>query len=327
VLVVVLLVFGVRGCVAARKKQAFRNYARDVTSLVQESQQERDQLFKLLQVPSGGTPSPVDVTNNANGVKVQAAQLVDRANGTNHPGEMSAADRYLLEVLSFRRDGIAAVAGDLRTALGDAGRQQATQQLAADMQNFLASDVIYSQRFIPEFQKQLKKEKLLGEEQVPNQSFLPDINWLQPTVVADRIGRIRGGGGSSTTATTNPTGLHGTSLGAVTVKPGGQTLSATQAVEIPAASNPSLDVQVTNGGDSDETNVKVKVTVSGGPKPIVVEQTIATFPKGSTQTANVALSGQTLPKGQPVSITVQVLQVPGEKKLDNNKAKYAAIFR
>ena len=55
-------------------------------------------------------------------------------------------------MLEFRRDGITAVANDLRTALGDTGRQQAVNQMAADMQNFLTSDVIYSQRFVPEYQ-------------------------------------------------------------------------------------------------------------------------------------------------------------------------------
>lgn len=326
-LVVLLLVFGVRSCLGARKKQAFRNYVRDVSSLVQESNQQSQQLFNVLKVPTSGTPSPVDLTNNANGVRVQSEQLVDRANSTSHPSEMNAAHRYLLEVLEFRRDGITAVANDLRTALGDTGRQQAVNQMAADMQNFLTSDVIYSQRFVPEYEKQLKKEDLLGETQVPKSAFLPDINWLQPTVVAVRIGRIRGGGTSSSSSSTAATpGLHGTSLGAVTVKPGGQTLSTTQAVEIPITPAPSLDVSVTNGGDSDETNVTVKVTISGSGKPIVVEQKVPTFPKGVTQAVNVPLS-QTPPAGAPVSITIQVLPVPGEKKLDNNRAKYTAVFK
>jgi hypothetical protein len=324
VLVVVLLVLGVKGCVSARKKQAFRNYSRDVGSLTQESNQERDQLFNLLKTPTSGTPSPVDVTNTANGVTVQAEQLVDRANGTGHPGEMGTAQRYLMEVLTFRRDGIAAVAADLRNALGDTGRQAATTKLAADMQNFLASDVIYTQRFTPEFEKQLKKENLLNEESVPKSAFLPDIQWLSPTVVADRIGRIRGGG-SSTSSTTAAPGLHGTSLDSVVVKPGGQTLSTTQAVAIPFNSQVSFDVKATNGGDNDEANVKVRITISGAGKPITVEQTIPSFPKGTSQTINVPLA-QKPTAGQPVHIKAQILPVPGEKKLDNNSATYSAVF-
>jgi hypothetical protein len=324
VLVVVLLVLGVRGCVNARKKQAFRNYNRDVSSLIQESDQQSQQLFNLLKTPTSGTPSPVDLTNNANGVKVQAAQLVDRAEGTGHPGEMNTAQRYLLDVLEFRRDGIARIADDLRTALGDTGRQQATTQMAADMQLFLTSDVIYSQRFTPEFQKQLKSEGLLDEEKVPTSAFLPNIQWLTPSVVADRIGRIRGGGSSSSSTTAAP-GLHGTSLDSVVVKPGGQTLSTSQAVDIPVNGNVSFDVKATNGGDNDESNVKVKVTISGAGKAITVEQTIPSFPKGTTQTANVPLV-QKPTAGQPVNIKVQILKVPGETKVDNNSATYPAVF-
>ncbi|HEY2604091.1 MAG TPA: hypothetical protein VGI67_21215 [Thermoleophilaceae bacterium] len=322
VLILVLLVWGIHSCQVSRKHSAFRNYDRDVSALLQESDQESGELFNLLRNPSGNSANPVDVTNNANGVRVQAEQLVDRANGTSHPGELTAAQRYLLETLEFRRDGIANIANLLRTALGDQGRQQAVNQIAAQMRNFDASDVIYSQRFVPEFQKQLKKQGLLDEEQVPKSAFLPDIAWLDPTTVADRITRIRSGNSASTPATP---GLHGTSLGTVVVKPGGQTLSTSQAVAIPASANTSFDVQVTNGGDSNESNVTVRITISGAGKPIVTEQKIATLTKGAPQTVNVALA-QTPPAGQPVNIAVQVLPVPGEKNVANNKQTFRAIF-
>jgi hypothetical protein len=323
VLLLVLLVWGIHSCQVSRKHSAFRNYNRDVSALLQESDQQSGELFNLLRNPSGNAANPVDVTNNANGVRVQAEQLVDRARGTGHPGDLNTAQRYLIEVLEFRRDGIANIATQLRTALGDQGRQAATNAIAAQMRNFDASDVIYSQRFVPEFEKQFKKQGLLDEAQVPKSAFLPDIAWLDPTTVADRIGRVRNG--SSSNGPVAP-GLHGTSLGTVTVKPGGQTLSTASATAIPASANTSFDVQVTNGGDNDESNVTVRITISGtGVKSIVTEQKVATFPKQTTQTVNVALS-QTPATGQPVNIAVQVLPVPGEKNVTNNKATYKAIF-
>jgi type II secretory pathway pseudopilin PulG len=322
ILIVILLVVGIHSCQVSRRHSAFRNYNRDVGALLQESDQESGELFNLLRNPSGNAASPVDVTNNANGVRVQAEQLVDRARGVSHPGELNTAQRYLLETLELRRDGIANIATLLRSALGDQGRQQAVNSIAGQMRNFDASDVIYSQRFVPEFQLQLKKQGLLGEAQIPKSAFLPDIAWLDPTTVADRIARIRGGG--TATGPVAP-GLHGTSLGPVVVKPGGQTLSTTQAVAIPAGANTSFDVQVTNGGVNNETNVTVRVTISGAGNPINVEQRIASFPHGTTQTVNVPLA-QTPPTGQPVRITVDVLPVPGEKKIDNNKGTFPAIF-
>ena len=323
ILVIVLLVVGVHACQVSRKKNAFRNYGRDVAALMQQSDQQSQELFNLLRNPSGNAANPVDVTNNANGVRVQAEQLVDRADGTSHPGELNTAQRYLVETLEFRRDGIANIATQLRTALGDQGRQQAMNAIAAQMRNFDASDVIYSQRFVPEFQDRLKAQGLLGQVEVPRSAFLPDIDWLRPTTVADRIARIRSGG-SGAAGPVAP-GVHGTSLGPVVVKPGGQTLSTSQAVSIPTSANTSFDVQVTNGGENDETNVRVRVTISGAGKPINIEQRIASFAKGTTQTVNIPLA-QTPPTGQPVKIAVNVLPVPGEKNAANNKSTFPAIF-
>ena len=69
----------------------------------------------------------------------------------------------------------------------------------------------------------------------------------------------------------------------------------------------------------------VKVTVSGAGKPIVVQQQIATIAAGQTKTANLPLAA-TPPTGVPVSIQVQILPVPGEKNLTNNKGTFAAVF-
>jgi hypothetical protein len=325
VLVLILLVWGIHSCQVSRKHSAFRNYDREAVAIIQESNQQSGQLFDLLGNGSGNSSNPVDATNTANGVRVQAENLVDRARGVSHPGELGKANNYLIETLQFRSDGISNIANQLRTALGDQGRADAIRAIAGQMRNFDASDVIYSQRYIPEFESQFKKQGLLDEAQVPkqNSSFLPDIAWLDPTTVADRI--TRGSGGSSATGPVAP-GVHGTSLDSVVVKPGGQTLSTTQATDIPASANTSFDVQVTNGGENDESGVTVRITIAAtGAKAIVTEQKIATFPKGSQQTVNVAPT-DTPPTGQPVKITVQVLPVPGEKNVANNKATYPAIF-
>jgi hypothetical protein len=322
ILVIILLVVGIGACQRSRKKNAFRNYDRDVGALLQESDQQSSTLFNLLNNQGQDGGNPVTITNDANGVRVQAENLVDRAKKVSHPGELNNAHRYLVETLEFRSDGVAGIATQLRNALGDQGRNQAVNAIAAQMRNFDASDVVYSQRFVPEFQQQLKKQSLDDEVQIPKSAFLPDIKWLDPTYVAQQIAGLRGGGSANGPAAP---GLHGTSLDSVVVKPGGQTLNPAQAVAIPASANTSFDVHVTNGGDNDETNVTVQIQITGAGKPIKVEQRIASFPKGTSQTVNVPLA-ETPPKGQPVKINVNVLPVPGEKKVDNNKASYPAIF-
>lgn len=318
-LVVVLLVLVVKGCRDSARKQAFRDYFRDANALIDQSNQESHALFGILSKP--GAQSPVQLGSTVNGYRAEASQLVDRANSIDHPDELSTAQRYLVQTLEFRRDGIAGVATALPTALGDAGQQAATARIAADMQDFLASDVIYNQRTVPNLRKPAAKEGVLGEVTVPQSRFLTDLGWLSATTVADRIDRIRGGKAGTPTAP----GLHGTGLGTVTVKPGGQTLQQGGAVEIKSTPNLSFDVQVMNQGNNDETGVTVKLSITGAGKPIVVQQKLDTISAGQTKVVSIPLAAAP-PTGRPVTIAVQILAVPGEKNLTNNKATFAAVF-
>jgi hypothetical protein len=320
VLLLVLLVVAVKSCRSAAKEQAFKDYNRDVGAFVQESEDESKGLFDLLEK---GGQSPVELQNTVNGYASAAAQLVDRAKGADHPGELDGAHRYLVESLEFRRDGLKGIAAQLPRALGDRG-EQATRDIAAQMQTFLTSDVVYSQRFYPKLQAGLKGEGLLGSEKPPKSSFLPDVEWLVPGTVADRIGRIGSGGGGGTSGPVAP-GLHGTGLGTVTIQPGGQVLNQGGATQIKAAPNLSLDVQVLNQGENDEKNVTVKVSIRGAGKPIDLEEKIPTISAGQTKTVSVPLSS-TPPAGQPVTVRVEVAAVPGEKKTDNNKGSFPAVF-
>jgi hypothetical protein len=319
-LVLVLLILLIKGCRDSAREQSFKDYLRDVGSLIDQSNQESRSLFGLLARP--GTQSPVQLASQVNGYRGEAAQLVDRAKSLDHPDELSSAQRYLVETLEFRRDGIAGVARELPTALGDTNQDQAAVAIAGSMQDFLASDVIYNQRVVPNLREPTRKEGLLDQVTIPQSRFLLDLGWLSPTTVSDRVSRIRSGTGSNGVIAP---GLHGTGLGTVTVKPGGQTLTPGAAVELKATPNLSFDVQVMNQGENDEKNVRVRLSITGAGKPIVRTQTIDAIAAGTTQTASVPLAS-TPPTGRPVTITVQILPVPGEKNLTNNKATFSAVF-
>jgi hypothetical protein len=320
VLLILLLFFAVKSCRNAAKEQAFKDYNRDVGAFVQESEDQSKGLFDVL---GKGGQSPVELQNTVNGYASDAAQLVDRAKGTDHPGELDSAHRYLVETLEFRRDGLKGIADALPRALGDRG-EEATATIAAQMRNFDASDVIYSQRFYPRLEQGLKNEGLLGAEKPPKSAFLTDVTWLVPATVADRISRISSGGSNGTSGPVAP-GLHGTGLGTVQVQPGGITLNPGTANQIKAAPNLSLDVQVVNQGENDEKNVTVKVSIKGAGKPIELEEKLPEIAAGQTKTVSVPLSS-TPPSGQPVTISVAIAPVPGEKKTDNNKASFPAVF-
>ena len=312
-----LLVLGIKSCRDSARKDSFRNYVRDVGALVQASDTESKNLFALLAKP--GAQGQVQLQNAVNGYASDAQQLVDRAKGTDRPDELSSAKRYFVEALELRRDGLETIARELRSALSGQGRRTAVSRIASQMQLFLASDVVYSQRVLPNLTHPLKKEGLLDQVEVPKSHFIPDLQWIRPSVVVSRLGGLGAGGGPVAP------GLHGTSLIGVTAKPGGQSLAEGGATSITVTSKLSFDVTVQDAGNNDERDVVVQLSITGAGKPIVREQTLASIGAGEQKVVSIPLAAAP-PTGRPVSIRVNIKAVPGEKKLDNNKATYPAIF-
>jgi CARDB len=319
-LVLILLIFVIKGCRDSAREQSFKDYLRNVAALMDQSNQESRSLFGLLAKP--GTQSPVQLGTSVNSYRGEAAQLVDRAKSLDHPDELSTAQRYLVDTLEFRRDGIAAVARELPVALGNENSDEAAARIAASMQEFLASDVIYNQRTLPNLKAPTAKEGLADQVNFAQSRFLLDLGWLSPTTVADRVSRISSGTGSSGTVAP---GLHGTGLGTVTANPGNQTLTPGAAVELKASSNLTFDVEVMNQGENDEKQVRVRLSITGAGTPINRTQTIPSIAAGQNQTATIPLAA-TPPMGKPVTISVQILPVPGEKNTTNNKATFSAVF-
>jgi hypothetical protein len=316
--VLLVLVLGVKSCRDSARKDSFKNFVRDVGALAQLSDTESKNLFAILAKPGG--QGQVQLQNAVNGYAQDAQQLVDRAKATDRPDELAAAKRYFVDVLSLRRDGLATIAREIRGALSGQGKQTAVGHIASQMQLFLASDVLYSQRVLPNLSHPLKREGLLAQVQVPRTRFLPDLQWVRPSVVVAHLGGLGGG----VVGPIAP-GLHGMSLIGVTARPGGQALSQSGATSITITAKLAFDVTVLNGGANDERDVVVQLSITGAGTPIVREQTIATIKAGQQTVVTIPLAA-TPPVGRPVSIKVEVKPVPGEKKVDNNKATYPAIF-
>ena len=322
VVVAILLFFGVKGCASIRKENHYKDYVREVAADMQQSQQESDAVFALLR--KAQSSGAVDTQNQINAFRAEAVKLAERARSRSTPDELKTANRYLVDTLEFRAQGLGAVARLLPTALGDQGAAQAIKQIAANMQTFLASDVIYTTRYLPMLYSTIKDQGLANDVPIPDilahpKGFLPNIDWLDPAKVAVQLS-----GGTTTTAAAAP-GLHGTGLLTTTVRPAGTQLSPSGATDIKAVKGLSFDVQVQNQGQNDEKNVTVRVSVTGAGKAIKVEQQIQSIAQGATETASVPLPSLP-PSGRPVTITITVLPVPGEKKVDNNKQSYQAVF-
>jgi len=320
-LIVILLYLGVRGCQASQREQGFKDYVSDSEELVAESEQESDGLFELLADPGN---SEVDFTSNINAAKLQAEQLVDRAKNTDVPDQLGSAHSSLVETLELRRDGLDGIARELAAGGEEGG---SAENVAAQMQFFLASDVIYSQRYLPRLLGTIEDEDLDQDVPVPDSlknpetiAFLPEISWLRPATVADRLSGV-GGSGDEPAAP----GLHGTGLGSVTVKPSGTALAEGTAAQIPLSDDLSFDIEIANQGEHPEENIVVSVEIAGAGEPVQLEETLDAINPGETKVVNVPLA-ETPPTGEPVDVNVSIEPVAGEEKTDNNEASFAAIF-
>jgi hypothetical protein len=315
VLVLILLIVAINGCLGARKDRAYRDYATNVRALVDESDGLSDKLFELLTRPGGA--DALDIQNEINSQATAAEQLVERAKGTDHPDELNGAQRWIVTALEFRRDALNRIAQKIPAALADKGRRPAIESIAGQMQAFLASDVIYSQRALPALQTQYADRNL--DERFRRSEFLPNLGWLDPDTVETRLGDISQG--SSKTATP---GLHGTGLVSVTSKPSGTELSQNGVNRVVAGDGLAFDVEVQNQGESEETDVSVSVSIRDG-QQIDVEQTISRIAAGDSQTISIPISKKP-DTGKVSQVTVDVATVPGEKVSANNKATYQVVF-
>ena len=323
-LVIILLVVGVRGCLNSQKKRALRDYNRDVASLVQESDQQVGKpLFEQLSGAAGGAAGdPINLETQVNQLRVVSEDLVKRARKQNVPDEMRPAQSNLITVLELRRDALTKIAAQLPNTQATGGGQQAIAKITGQMLAFLSSDVLYSQRVIPYIQQALDDAGITGQT-IPTSQFLPNLSWLDEQEVATRLGATAQGGAATPKGGPAAPGSHGHGLTDVTV--GDTALDAEGVTRIPAASNVTLSVSFENQAENDETNVIVKVTITGSGSPITAQGTAPTSAAGETTKVDVPLR-QAPPIGAPVKIDVSVEPVAGEEDASNNKRTYSAIF-
>ena len=318
VIVLILLVLGVRSCLNTRSENAIKDYSNDSAELLRASKLEGDQLFKLLE-GEGGTDQATAIINQLNAYSVDSSELVDRANRLDVPGDLDDAQSELLEVLELRRDGFADITDALQVALGDQQRREGSDDVAKQMQVFLASDIIDTQRFRPDLFDVLR-EKDLPAPDLPQNGFVPDIQWLQPDFVADQVNALRTGtgGGGEAAPGLHGNGVAGVTLGGIALTPGGN-------ASVQLSGDLAFEIQVQNQGENTENDVVVSVTVGDGGDADTQEETIDTIAPGELKTVTIPLSKQP-PTGQNVPIKVEVKPVPGEQKTDNNTFDATVIF-
>jgi hypothetical protein len=323
----VILVFGLllHSCSTSRHKTALTDYNRQVNNIGTASAQTGTEFFRAM--GQAANQSPEDLQQSISSFKVNAEQQLKQAQDLSTPDDMRSAQQSLLIGLELRRDGLSAVAGDIRTALGDQGdaADAAIKRIAGQMQAFNASDVLYDARVIPFIRTGLQKGGVGGSQNAVQRSeFLTEISWISPDYVAQQLGQtLNAQGGTSRNQPTGP-GLHGTGLNATSY--GSTTLQPGTTNRLTYQTGQGFTVSFTNQGDNDEFNVKVSLKIARDTgSPITINKTVQKVAKGEKATVTLPLNRQP-PLDTAVTVSVVVAAVPGETKTDNNKSSYPSLF-
>lgn len=312
VLVIILLVFGIRGCLDARKTRSFENYANDLAALVTESNQLSKSFFNRLSNPEGASDLSFEAEVNAD--RGTAEGLLDRAQAIDVPGEVEDGHADVVLALELRRDGLAAIGAQIKTALGDKGHNQAIAQITEHMKMFLASDVLF-ERGRGQIIAAFSAEAI--EATVPESRFFPESpDYLDRTEVETGLAGVSGSVGEVS-------GVHG--LGLLSTSVAGVALTQGAEATITTAGTPELIAEVQNQGESRESDVTVRFTLSGGGPTIRGQETISAIEPGETQAVTLPISPPP-PSGSPLTLEVNVVPVPGEQVSDNNEATFTLIF-
>jgi hypothetical protein len=324
VLVLVLLFIAIGSCRESQRENAMKDYNRQLSAIATGSAREVGEPF--FQLLSEGSASPQDLQSQISQYRVQADQQYRQAAELDVPSQMRAAQQSALIALEWRRDGIDYIGQRIRTALGDEGEaaDQAIEEIAGQMQVFLASDVAWETRVIPFIKNALDEEEIGGQE-IARSQFLPDQAWLSPQTIATVLDQqLTGGGGGGGGGQPTGPGLHGTGIDATSY--GDTTLQPGTANQLTYAPGQSFSVRFTNQGENDEFDIKVSLRIEHeGDNPIRLSDTIPKLVPGESATAELALE-DTPPLDTAVTIKVSVAKVPGEEKLDNNSSEYNALF-
>ncbi len=102
---------------------------------------------------------------------------------------MRSAQQNLMLVLNLRAQALTRIAEKLGDRPGPRRSQAeaATAEIAGQMQMFLTSDVVYSQRTAPLIKQALDEASITGQT-IPASRSLPGYTWLAPETVANAIG-------------------------------------------------------------------------------------------------------------------------------------------
>lgn len=321
-LLLVVLVLWWRDHQRSQLENSYKSYVNEAGQIAGTSAGEGKRLMTLLQNTDNKTPAALatevqKLATEANGLTKKAADL-------SPPGGLADADRSFQLALRMRANGLSSLAQTLPQALRGENQAQASKLLANGMKRFLASDVVYADEYAQVAAAKIREEGIDKVEVATNQVFLAGTNeqYAYTTGAQALIKQMKNG--SASTAANSGT-LRGTSVEGVSATPSGTTLSTDGTTSIVGSGELGWEVEVKNGGEVDEQNIEVTVSLTyGGATPAYTKTaTIANLAKGETTTVTVpGPTASEITNDQEGSLLVETSSVPGERNTDNNSKDY-----
>lgn len=321
--VVVGLVFWVGSCQGKTKHDEYASYMDKVQPIAQSS-------------AATGTTAIANAMRSAKTVadlqakleqwSVQQQNDYDAALRLVPPAALQSAHQEVLATLQLRAIGLTGLANTLAGA-GSKSASQVAGLLVKQSRLLTASDLVWAELFRLPATQTMKRAGVVGVIAPPSQLV------SNPEVISfgsfrERYRQLNATSASNTTGPVK--GVHGSELVGTEAVVGGSStpLSPSSPTTVKVAADLVFKVSFKNGGDSDEGNIPVTLTVSVFNKPVYTKKEIVKF-VGKGQTATVSFSKLQLPNstfGAQATVSVDIGKVRGEKDVANNKASYPVFF-
>jgi CARDB len=312
IVLAVILILVVNSCRNNQKVSAYENYVESVSTIAAQSEDLGKQLNTQLTTPGISLEA---LRGDIEGLRQQQEQILRRAQELEPPGPLIQQQEALVETMQFRVNGLDGLATAFEQVAQTTNADESGQLLASQAQRLVASDVVYADGFQSPTETVLE-EQGVSNVPVPASRFVQNPEFASPTQWKQTVARL--------TQAPESGGLHGNGIQAVRVQPSGQTLNPNEDTTIESSSDLAIEVLVQNSGDSQETQVRVTLTIMQDPQ-IQKRQTIDVINPGETKTVTFRDFGE-LSFATSTTLRVVIDPVQGEENTGNNTAEYPVIF-
>jgi hypothetical protein len=320
--VVIGLVFWVDSCQGQSRHDEYASYMDDIRPIAQSSAASLHDYQKQVTSPK---LTLADLQSKLGLWSRQQQQDYDQALRLVPPAPLQSAHQEVLATLQLRAIALA----NLANTFGQPGTKSATQvanQLAKQAQLLSASDLVWTELFKVPATDTLKRLGVSGVIAPPSQ-IVTNPELITPHSFGEVYGGLRSTTGNSNG---NVSGLHGSALQSTEAVSSGQskTLTVSSPTTVDVSADLAFKVTFQNAGNFPERGIRVTLTVSVFSKQVFTKtETVTSIESHATKT--VTFTNLQLPPsafGANATVDVVVGKVPGEVKLENNRASYPVFF-